>query len=160
MEDILFDAARDSLGVYPQATKRGDAWEYRTEWQEGWNAAIFKLLEQYAAIQSWCATLSPFLLSALVELLKADAMALNVGSDTVQCYLIMNDVWGYATADAEEVPTEELPHVAALWRMYGWDGLIAWAARQSGQEPIKERLTEGYRKAVLSLHAVPATAVR
>lgn len=53
-------------------------------------------------------------------------------------WLNMNDCFGYATADAEEIQAEDVPLVYALWRVFGWQGVTWWVWQRRGQEPIKE----------------------
>ena len=44
--------------------------------------------------------------------------------------LNMNDVWGWATADGESVPDEDLPKVAELFWRYGWAGILYWVSER------------------------------
>lgn len=44
--------------------------------------------------------------------------------------LNMNDVWGWACADMEEVADEELPELARLFRYYGWCGVLYWVSQK------------------------------
>ena len=49
--------------------------------------------------------------------------------------LDMNDVWGWACADAEDVPNEELPELASLFLQYGWCGVLYWVSeRRDGMQ--------------------------
>ena len=47
--------------------------------------------------------------------------------------LNMNDVWGWACADCETIPDEELPAVAELFWNYGWCGILYWVSERNGQ---------------------------
>lgn len=65
-------------------------------------------------------------------------------------WLNMNDCFGYATADVEEVQHEDIPIVYALWRTLGWGGVVWWVSQRRKQEPlpaiareIAERLQQG-----------------
>jgi len=45
--------------------------------------------------------------------------------------LNFNDVWGWAAADGEYVPDEELPRVAELFFDYGRCGILYWASERN-----------------------------
>jgi hypothetical protein len=45
--------------------------------------------------------------------------------------LNMNDTWGWACADGEDVSDEELPRVAELFYRYGWCGLLYWVSERN-----------------------------
>ena len=81
--------------------------------------------------------------------------------------LVMNDVWGWACADAEEVPDEELPRVAELFYRYGWGGVLLWVSERNNgmrsefqdinrfidfakaEEAIREKEPSGTKRAYL-----------
>ena len=49
-------------------------------------------------------------------------------------WLNMNDIWAWATADAEHVAPEEVDEVNGLFMKYGFCGLYYWVSRKnSGQ---------------------------
>lgn len=150
----LLEAARTSLGIYPQSITRDGIREERTPWQDGWNAAILALLKNYEGITTWIAALPTETARTVRELIAADVLYLHVKSDVVTCFVSMNDTFAYACADDEDVTVEELPLVADIWRDYGADGLTAWAAIRRDETPIRERQTERYHAARASLGAV------
>ena len=47
--------------------------------------------------------------------------------------LNLNDTWGWAIADGEYVPNEELPRVAELFHRYGWCGILYWASERNNR---------------------------
>lgn len=47
--------------------------------------------------------------------------------------LNLNDTWGWATADGEYVPDNELPRVAELFWRYGWCGVLFWVSERRNQ---------------------------
>ena len=47
--------------------------------------------------------------------------------DTSQM-LNLNDVFGWALADAEDVSDEDLPELASMFFRYGWCGILAWVS--------------------------------
>ena len=44
--------------------------------------------------------------------------------------LNMNDVWGWACADCEEVSDDELPELATLFFRYGFCGVLYWVSKK------------------------------
>lgn len=68
-----------------------------------------------------------------------------------QLFLAMNDTFGYACGDAEEVPWADIPAVYALWKQHGHDGLISWVWKRRGTPPLKEILATMPKE----LHVVP-----
>ena len=47
--------------------------------------------------------------------------------------LNMNDVWGWACADGEDVSDDELPEVARLFWHYGWAGILYWVSEKNNK---------------------------
>jgi hypothetical protein len=60
-------------------------------------------------------------------------------------FVNLNDTFGYACADCEEVPQEEVIALFDLYQREGWPALIRWAATRQRQTPIKE-MTESMDK--------------
>lgn len=149
----LYDAALESLGIYPAARRiEGDAeWRYRTDWENGWNDAIIALLQNHKALFTWIKSLREYEADALLYLLQHDAIVLTLSrtEDKVNMFVPMNDVFGYAEADAEPFKSvDTLTQLQVLHRKFGWDGLIAWAAFKRNEHPIPERCTQTYRDAL------------
>lgn len=159
-QEAALEAAQGSLGIYPQAIKRGDTWEYRTPWQDGWNAAVLGLLTNYTSIIDWIATLPVETVGAVRELLAADVLCLTIKGSAVTCLIPMNDVFEYACADAESAESSDLANVARIWQAHGWDGLIAWAAQRRGETPIQERLTPAYHAAAAHIRQLPSESAK
>jgi len=148
IHSLVFEAARDSLGIYPQSIRRAGVQVERTPWQDGWNAAIFAMLEASAVLHAWYAELTPEQADALLVLLRADAAFFSLNAATIKCYLIMNDTFGYAEANAVELRLGDIPFVAELWRLFEWHGLTAWASLISGDDVITEHKTDQYAAAL------------
>lgn len=70
---------------------------------------------------------------------------------TVGC-LLMNDTFHYASADAEEVPYNEWPHVKEVYEKWGEEGLIAWVALRRGYDPaVSGVVTDKFKQAKQAL---------
>lgn len=52
--------------------------------------------------------------------------------DFPDCVINLNDVFGHAVADGEEVDEEELPELADLFERYGWCGIYYWVSQKRG----------------------------
>ncbi len=52
--------------------------------------------------------------------------------------LLLNDTFGYCSADAEDVKSEQCAAVAAIYRQYGDIGLVCWAAKKRGMDQVIE----------------------
>jgi hypothetical protein len=63
---------------------------------------------------------------ALVGLLNATAFLLPN----------LNDTFGYACADTEQIAVGEGEIMARWWMRHGWQGLVAIAAMKRGKQPI------------------------
>lgn len=69
------------------------------------------------------------------------------GGEAVSLGLNMNDTFGYACAETQDVPLEKAAEVAAVYRDYESAGLVAWAAHQRDEEPLLGYQTEKYHAA-------------
>ncbi len=52
--------------------------------------------------------------------------------------LNMNDTFMYACADAEEFTSKDIPEILKIHDDHGWIGLICWAAKHRGYDPVVE----------------------
>jgi hypothetical protein len=151
-ELLLLHAATSGMGMYPSARIDADGTRHeRTQWEEGWNAACSKLTDDWLTMDIWLDSLQADSRAQVVELLRADVLSVRVDNDVVTIWLVMNDTFDYACADGEYIPIDQLPTVLRMWVEYGHDGLTAWAARQRGEQPLRELLTDKYASAVATL---------
>lgn len=138
--------ALEAAGVYPYRVhlSNGEVKE-RTEWENGWNAAIDKINEYWDALWSWYSHQSPEIQKAVDFFCAEEALSFSF-DDEGGVYLLfnMNDTFAYACADAEEVQPEELVKLAGLFVQYNWAALIAWASKKRGYLPIEPHQTEDF----------------
>ena len=87
----------------------------------------------------------------LEELLEKCYLQIDIQVDTVSFAVNMNDTFYYACADSEEVGADEIDAVYRAWKMFGYDGVVAWTAIKRGCEPIDECITSQYREAYKAL---------
>lgn len=157
----LSSAAREDMGIYPmnhfKRDESGELAEYtRTEWQNGWNAAILALTQKESAIHGWWARLDPQLRALLRPLLVPEGLdddptlVIREASGAVRLLLPINDTFAYATADVEEVPLDHasLAALGYLRANYGWRGLVAWAALSRGEKPLGQLVDDEYLAAL------------
>lgn len=62
-----------------------------------------------------------------------------------------NDTFYYACADAEGLAPGEAYKVRDFYERYGWAGVVAWAAKKRGAEPLKELQDDKYSEAMAEL---------
>jgi hypothetical protein len=140
LDSLLWEAAHDDLGIYPVATIREGITTPRTEWQDGWNAAVMAATEKHSLLTRWAKTLTEEQVTQLTELLDYDGepVSLQVREDIVGLHIHCGDTFAYACADAEDFTLDDLPEIYALWQKHKYLGLVAWIARKRGHEPVKE----------------------
>ena len=129
---IVMKAVTDVLatfGIYPQATIDGKGVRTeRTEWQNGWNAALMELSKRIDEVEKQIEETG--ISDELALLLIADVGWLQDG----KFVLNMNDTfWG--CADAEEANEEEVKEIAKLFATYGYKGITYWVAKKRGFDP-------------------------
>lgn len=159
LNSLLWEAAHDDMGIYPAGSyqKYGtpeQTFTPRTEWENGWNAAVMEMTEKHGKLSGWAESLTPEQQRQLVQLLDSDdePVHLSVRDDAVRLVLSCGDTFAYACADAERFTLDELPEVARLWEAHGYYGVVAWIARKRKQEPVKEyRYAPRYVKAKADL---------
>lgn len=66
-------------------------------------------------------------------------------------YILCNDTFFYASADAEALAQEELPTLRDVSEKFGWSGVIAYAALRRKMEPLEHLRTEKYYEALAYL---------
>jgi hypothetical protein len=154
LDSLFWEMAHDDMGIYPQAVIRGDVREERTEWQNGWNAAVMEMTTKHGKLTRWATTLTPEQRELLERMLDSDGepMSLQVRDDNVRLVLGCGDTFAYACADAESFTLDEMPEVFRLWKAHGYYGVVAWIAKKRGVEPVKEyRYDASYLKAKADL---------
>lgn len=147
---LLLTAAFDDVGVYPAQVDGVN----RTEREEGWNDALDEVLRIWDVLVSWRESLSEESRELVDKLLVKDVIHLSHRDGKAVIWLLMNDTFGYACADAEDVAVESLPLVARMWETHGYSGLTAFAANQRNQDPIVEHRTDEYKRALEELRRV------
>ena len=151
-ELLLLHAAHSGMGIYPAARIEADGVRHeRTQWEDGWNAACCELTNNWISASAWLDSLPAEQQAQVIELLRAEVLGLRITGKDVRLWVVMNDTFGYACADGEDVPLDQLSSVSRMWSEHGHDGLTAWAARQRGEQPLRELLTDKYATAVAAL---------
>lgn len=62
-----------------------------------------------------------------------------------------NDTFNYASVDAEDLAPGQAHKVRDFYERYGWAGVVAWASKKRGIEPLKELQDDKYREAMAEL---------
>lgn len=139
----IYELAYDSMGVYP-AENNGVK---RSEWQEGFNAYGKELLEKVIVINKYLDNLSYRQYLSLSYLKNKDYICFYIKDENICLTISLNDTFGYACYDYEDVDITELELLEDLDTYYDYDGIVAWAGIKRGADPIKERQTERWKNA-------------
>lgn len=75
---------------------------------------------------------------------------------TPAVFLKVNDTFGYALADCEKIPWEEIPAILALFKHGGWEAVVRLIGERRGQQPIPEMLESMSRTEKLRLDMATA----
>lgn len=67
---------------------------------------------------------------------------------TIVLFVVANDVFAYACADAEDLPLTELHNLYTLWKNHGPNGVIKWLAIQRNEKPLNS-IVENLKKSGL-----------
>lgn len=68
------------------------------------------------------------------QLLAASGLFFTPDDDLPGLWINLNDTFGWACADGEEVTDADLIEVARLFRDYGWCGLLYWVSEKRDGE--------------------------
>jgi hypothetical protein len=153
IEGCINEKAHDDLGIYPQAVSGGaNAYEKRSDYQNGWNDAIMRQTQKAIRIHNFLDTLSKEQRTALETLLLEDVVQLSDRDDKMYMWLNVNDIFYYA-ADGEDFEVNDLLKLTELYEKYDWAGIIAWVAKKRNMEPLptKYKKTDKYLEAFKSL---------
>lgn len=156
LDSLLWEAAVDDMGIYPRAVVRDGVETPRSEWQDGWNAAVIEITQKHGALTKWVEMLTDEQRGLIQGLLDSDVepMSLGLRDGAVVLHLTCGDTFAYACADAEPFGLDDLPEIDRLWKAHGYSGMVAWIAHKRQQEPVKEyRYDAGYLAAKADLVA-------
>lgn len=74
-------------------------------------------------------------------------------NDELEVAILCNDTFTYASADAEEIPAGREHEVRTIHEKYGYEGVIAWCAKERKMEPLDHWQTAKYTLARKELEA-------
>lgn len=157
LDSLLWEAAVDDMGIYPRAVVRAGVETLRTEWQDGWNAAVMDITNKHGKFSAWVESLTDDQRAHLRELLDSDGEPIYLGyrDDAVVLGVRCGDTFAYACADAESFTLDDLPEIHRLWKKHGYVGLVAWISQKRRTDPVKEyRYDSHYLAAKADLHAL------
>lgn len=148
-EHLFLSAAYNDIGIYPAIVVKNGKESKRNEWEEGWNACSQAILDKQIKYMKWYEELSEERQHYAAELINSEYLLLSeTKNGEVVPMLLMNDTFYYASGDVEECQPKDFACIWNLWNRHKWYGLMAWAARQRNQEPVKEWRNEQYATAV------------
>lgn len=143
LEGKLYEKAHEDMGIYPMSVSGPGGYEQRNEYQNGWNAAVSAILKKVIAYHDFIDALCKSDRAALEELILDDAIEVSLGDDNkVHLAVNVSDMFYYATADWEEVKVEEIALIHSLNSKYEYDGIVAWASKKRGEEPLNYKFSK------------------
>lgn len=145
--DNLLVVAYDSMKIYPESVKSGDIVTHRTEWENGWNAAVNSLGDRWIEIERWYYSLTKEQREHIGILYESDYLIVNYNEKQIELHINVSDTFYYACADSESITLEDLPSVAKLYNEYGWEGLVAWVAKKRNTLPLECYQNEKFKEA-------------
>lgn len=138
--------AHDALGIYPAAVVRDGKKTERTEWQDGYNAAVCKMTEYWSLFDEWIKKLPPKTIEQITTLTEEDELMINIMEDNkIRLCMICSDVFAWACSDAEEITVEELDEIYAYYEEDPKYGLTYWICKRrqmQPQKPLADRIRE------------------
>jgi hypothetical protein len=142
-------AAIDSVGIYPKSIRNSDGTtHHRTEWEDGWNAAISSILDRWIEIERWYYTLTEKQQHA-VDMLYASGYLMvqyHMTNKNIDLWINVSDTFAYACADAEEITVDDLEELQNLYIKYNWEGLVAWVAKKRNYLPLEKYQNEKFKE--------------
>jgi len=154
IEFALNELAIDSMGIYPQATiDENNVRTERTEWQNGWNAAIIEFRQRSCIFEKWFSELPEDISAMIGEMLPDETIRLSLDKDkNVKMWVLMNDTFYFACADGEDITMEEIPVLYQMWKKFSWYGLVAIVSKKRKHLPLQAVQTEEFDKALAYLN--------
>jgi hypothetical protein len=133
----LLEATAD-VGIYPASVQEGNVVTLRTEWQNGWNAALMAITEQWVRANAWWKTLTPSQQARLTALFDDDVLSVHIPEGgPVELGVICNDVFAWGFADLEPLTLDEVSQLHVFWvRDPKW-GPTQWCIWHRDQPPQK-----------------------
>jgi hypothetical protein len=133
MKDFIYQHALENLDVYP-ASYNGIP---RTEYQNGWNACVFKMHENVRILTDWYKALALHQgYQMLVQKYGEDIQISISEAGTVSLYVNISDVF-IPASDMEEITIKDLKNLEQLYDDFGFDALIAHCAYKNNYKTQK-----------------------
>jgi hypothetical protein len=127
----FYETALDSIGGYPKSTTKDGIITERTEWQEGWNACLSKIIDNTIAFEKWFYALEDNQRTLLEKVEDYRYLALKDGE--VKCFINCNDFFWWACGDFEDLDDWNL--LEQSLNDAGDDGCLLYCARKRKMRP-------------------------
>jgi hypothetical protein len=130
------EAIIDNFGIYPAGWVHQDGTKTkRTEWQEGWNAAVEKLYEKCSVFVTWYKNL-PADAKPIIDFLIEEDVFLFEDNGKITVAANCNDLFAWACSDFEPIEIDQLPIVFEMVKKYK-NGMSRWACIKRNSQPQK-----------------------
>ncbi len=137
-ESFKYELAYNDMGLYPASVLGGpNAYEKRSDWQEGWNAYGSQLLDKVIQIGKFIEGIPEQHRGIVKKLLIDDKLSLSVGKNDGdhQLWVNCNDLFFWACSDGEDISIEELPDLLRALEESPKNGDILWVCRKRHTRP-------------------------
>lgn len=132
---VLWDAAHDNVGIYPQSVRGGEcAYEKRTERMEGWNECVSAHAHNFYALRKWYDKIPAESKNELTDLLLADKISVSVNDKECSCYINCSDMFVWGCSDSEDITFDDFASLRECLTLTPC-GTDLWVCRKRGQRP-------------------------
>lgn len=138
-DTVLYNPVIEGFGIYPLSNNGVP----RTEWQEGYNAAINSLLDRVIVVQEELRQLPIEQKLGFLKLISSGAVFIMFEKEDnkinkVLYRLNINDLFCTA-ADCEDFSLEEFPLIIEMYNKFGYVGYWSWVNMKRGftEHPIR-----------------------
>jgi hypothetical protein len=144
LNGLIYELADDNIGIYPQAVSGGpNAYEKRSERQEGWNDCATAQCENREKIEAWFEALPSEHKALIEDLLLTERLSLLVKSDVIFLYVNCSDTFYWGCSDLERIEFDDLPSLMECYSLSRRGGEL-WCARKRKMRPQTASYEECY----------------
>lgn len=151
----LFEVVYQSLGIYPSSVLKNGVETKRTEYEEGWNAALFEISKRHLCLIRWRNKLEKKDREAF-DYLLSHTSRLSIDFDEnnqILLFMTVNDVFVPA-AVLENITIKDLVALAEIHVLYGEEGIFAFFKDRYKHDRTKRRIDEiQYKEAIKTIES-------
>jgi len=130
---LAVDLAVDDMGIYAKSIVDSDgSKKNRTEYQDGWNACIMKIVDKAGNISGWLDNLPKEVLLLVAD----EKIRVSVNSkERLKTWVLCNDLFYWACADGEDFELSDLSDFQKALKESPDHGDLLWCCRKRKMRP-------------------------